>query len=224
MAAMQKLNALIIAAEVTKGMKSMGSKSLLKLKNSIFVIEYQINELRKHYKDIDITIATGFESDKMIKALSCYGVKFLYNDQYKTTNQGKSIIDYIDTTVAHKLLVISSGILFKNSFGEILNDSCVFILDKPKPDFTIGCHNDSDIFYLFYDLPDKWSECVFLNSQDLLILRELIKIQDLNQMYLFEIMNTLSENGSFFKKVKIPKNKIMKISNIKDLTKARSFV
>jgi CTP:phosphocholine cytidylyltransferase-like protein len=221
---MQKLNALIIAAEVTKGMKSMGSKSLLKLKNSIFVIEYQINELRKHYKDIDITIATGFESEKMLKALSRYDVKFLHNNKYKTTNQGKSIIDYVDTTAAHNLLVISSGILFKNSFGAILNDSCIFVLDKPKPDFTIGCHNDADIFYLFYDLPDKWSECVFLNNQDLLILRELIKIQDLNQMYLFEIMNTLSENGSVFKKVKIPKNKIMKISNIKDLTKARSFV
>ena len=221
---MQQLNALIIAAEVTKGMKSMGSKSLLKLKNSILVIEYQINELRKHYKNIDITIATGFESEKMIKALSCYGVKFLHNDKYTTTNQGKSIIDYIDTTTTSKLLIITSGILFKNGFGEMTNDSCVFILDKPKPDFTIGCHNDSDIFYLFYDLPDKWSECVLLNSQTLLILRELVKVQDLNQMYLFEIMNTLSEHGSVFKKVKIPKSRIMKISNIKDLTKARSFV
>lgn len=221
---MQRLDALIIAAEVTRGMKSLGSKSLLKLKNSILVIEYQINELKKHYKDIDITIATGFESDKMIKALSRYGVKFLYNDKYKTTNQGKSIIDYIETKDINSLLVISSGVLFKNSFGEMPDDSCVFILDKPKPDFTIGCHNNSDIFYLFYDLPDKWSECVFLNNQSLLILRDLIKTQDLNQMYLFEIMNTLSENGSIFKKVQIPKNKIMKISNIKDLTKARSFV
>jgi hypothetical protein len=60
---MQKLNALIIAAEVTKGMKSMGSKSLLKLKNSIFVIEYQINELRKHYKDIDITISSSLKEN-----------------------------------------------------------------------------------------------------------------------------------------------------------------
>jgi CTP:phosphocholine cytidylyltransferase-like protein len=221
---MQQLNALIIAAEVTKGMKSMGSKSLLKLKNSIFVIEYQINELRKQYKDINITIATGFESDKMVKALSCYDVKFLYNDKYKTTNQGKCIIDYIDSISLSKLLIISSGILFKNSFGGMKEHSCVFILDKPKPDFTIGCHNDSDIFYLFYDLPDKWSECVFFNKEDLLILKDLAKTQDLNQMYLFEIMNTLSEHGCHFNKIKIPKSKIMKISNVKDLTRARSFV
>lgn len=221
---MKPLNALIIATEVTKGMKSMGSKSLLKLKNSIFVIEYQINELRKHYKDIDITIATGFESEKMVKVLSCYGVKFLYNDQYTITNQGKSIIDYLIKETPSSLLIISSGILFKYSLGKIEEDSAIFILDRPKADFTIGCNNNSDLLYLFYDLPDKWSECVFLNRTDLDVLKRLVQIRDINQMYLFEIMNLLSESGSLFKKIKIPKSKIMKISNVKDLPRARSFV
>ena len=93
MAITEPIKALIIASEVTKGMKSVGSKSLLKIKNSMLVIEYQIKELKKYYKDIDITIATGFESEKMIKLLNSYDVKFLYNSDYQTTNQAKSIID-----------------------------------------------------------------------------------------------------------------------------------
>jgi bifunctional N-acetylglucosamine-1-phosphate-uridyltransferase/glucosamine-1-phosphate-acetyltransferase GlmU-like protein len=219
-----QINALIIASEVTKGMKSMGSKSLLKLKNSILVIEHQIIELRKHYKNIDITISTGFEAEKMTKALSSYRVRFLYNEDYKNTNQGKSVVDYVNYHSLDNLLLINSGILFKSNFGIITNESCVFMLDKPKPDFTIGCNNNSDAFYLFYDLPDRWSECIFLHHQDLLTIKNISKDKNLSQLYLFEIINTLSEMGSIFKKIRLSKSSIMKISNVKDLTRARSFV
>ena len=60
MAMTEPIHALIIASEVTKGMKSIGSKSLLKIKNSVLVIEHQIIELQKQHKHIDITVATGF--------------------------------------------------------------------------------------------------------------------------------------------------------------------
>jgi len=224
MAMTEPIHALIIASEVTKGMKSIGSKSLLKIKNSILVIEHQIQALQKQHKHIDITIATGFESEKMLRILDQYNIKFLHNQKYQTTNQTKSIIDYIDNHIPNKLLIITSGILFKSCFVTSGHDSCIFMLDKPKPDFTIGCNEKDDSVYLFYDLPQRWSECSMLNSKDLNLLKKISKDKNLDQLYLFEIMNLLSDNGSNINKINISKQQVMKITNIKDLSKARSFV
>ena len=224
MAMTEPIHALIIASEVTKGMKSIGSKSLLKIKNSVLVIEHQIIELQKQHKHIDITVATGFESEKMLKILDEYNIKFLHNQKYQTTNQTKSIIDYIDNYIPNKLLIITSGILFKSRFLISGHDSCIFMLDKPKLDFTIGCNAKDDSVYLFYDLPQRWSECSMLNSEDLNVLKKISKNKNLDQLYLFEIMNLLSDNGSKINKINISKQQIMKITSIKDLSKARSFV
>ena len=224
MAIIEPIHALIIASEVTKGMKSIGSKSLLRIKNSVLVIEHQIQELKRQHKNIDITVATGFESEKMLKILDEYNVKFLHNQKYQTTNQTKSIIDYINTHIPNKLLVISSGILFKSRFLTSGQDSCIFMLDKPKSDFTVGCNMKDDSVYLFYDLPQRWSECAMLNYQDLNTLKKIAKDKNLDQLYLFEIMNLLSDVGSKINKINISKQQIMKIANIKDLSKARSFV
>lgn len=219
-----QLHALIIATEVTKGMKSIGSKSLLKLKNSTLVIEQQIIELQEHHPDIKITVATGFEAEKMVKALDKYKINFLYNKDYEITNQAKSIVDFLKIETPEKLLIISSGVLFKETFVTNSIESSIFLLDKPKPEFTIGCNDAADSSYLFYDLPNKWTECVIINNNDLKTIKNISDSRNLDQLYLFEIINMLVDCGCILKKVPIKKKYIMKISNIKDLIKARSFI
>ena len=66
------LNALIIVPEITKGMKSIGSKSLLEIKKKISVLEYQINQLLAIDPNIKITISIGFESEKIIHIIDKY--------------------------------------------------------------------------------------------------------------------------------------------------------
>ena len=92
--------ALIIASEVTKGMKSIGSKSLLRLKNSTLLIEYQIKELQKQHPGINIAISTGFESDKMVKALSNYDVENLTGKKLKE-NKTITIKNTISSSFTH---------------------------------------------------------------------------------------------------------------------------
>jgi CTP:phosphocholine cytidylyltransferase-like protein len=109
----QPIEALIIATEVTKGMKSIGSKSLLKIKHSLVVIEHQIIKLQKTYKNIKITIATGFEADKMKKLLENYNINFLHNPRFESTNQAKSILDFIALNIPERLFILNNGVLFK---------------------------------------------------------------------------------------------------------------
>lgn len=225
------VHALIIAPEITKGMKSLGSKALLKIKQSISVIDYQINELRKYSNQITIHIVSGFDNDKIQKLYSNHpNINILYNDQYTRTNQGESVARFINSNHDIKqLLVISNGVLFKNnpfllSSNHKRSNSRIYCIDKPKDNFTIGyCGNSDAPEYLFFDLPNKWTECVLFNEEAISALLEL-KHSRMSQMYLFEIINYLIEHRVAFDTITINKKNFMKINNVKDITKAKVFI
>jgi choline kinase len=191
------------------------------------VLEYQIQQIRKFNKKTKIYIGTGFESDKVKKLFSKYhDVYFIDNPDYENTNQSKLISIFAKLYEVDNLLVISNGILFRNNpFGQINNVSKIFVLDKPKNNFTIGCCESDKLNYLFYDLPVLWTECVFFNKLAIQQIKNLSDIRNIHQLYLFELVNKLIEeyDTSFAKEI-IKKQNIMKINTVKDITKAKLFV
>jgi hypothetical protein len=222
------LDALIIAPEITKGMKSLGSKALLNIKNSVSILDFQISELKKINKNIKIFIATGFESEKIKKISQKYSnVTIIENTAYETSNQAKCLSLFTNEYESHNLLVVSNGILFKNNALQIVSNdvSKIFVIDKPKNNFTIGCNTGQSVNYLFYDLPIPWSECIFLDRQAIESLRDIIIKHNINQLYLFEIINLMIDKYHVsFKSVEIAKKNIMKINTIKDIPKAKLFI
>jgi hypothetical protein len=221
----EQLNIIITAAEITKGMKSVGSKSLLKLKNSTSLIEHQIISLQKFYPGSKIYISTGFESEKIHKIAQQYkNIEIMYNQDYKNSNQGKGIVQCIVSGKLDNALILSSGIMFKHVFTINKKHSRIYILSKPKNYFDVGCHDTTTVDYLFYDLPQKWSECVYLNSSAITRLKSLLDKHNMDQLYLFEIINLLIDSGHGFDSCIIPKQKIMKVTGLKDISKAKAFI
>jgi len=226
------IDILIIAPEITKGMKSSGSKALLKIKQSISVIEYQINEIKKYYKDANINIVTGFEHEKIQKLYKNSSVNIIYNPNFITTNHGEAIRIFLKKTensILNNLLVITNGILFKNKpFGttkqleSIDTNSIAYCIDKPKSNFNIGYNGEKHVEYLFFDLPNKWTECVLFNREALSYLKNINN--NLSKMYLFEIINHLIDNNINFQTIQINKKYFLKINNTKDIPKARVFI
>lgn len=222
------VDVLIIIPEITKGMKSLGSKALLRIKNSITVLEYQINELRKTYPRSTIFVGTGFESEKIKKIFSSYkNIQFIENHNYNETNQSKLISLFANQYTGNRdILVISNGILFKNNvFVSNSDNSKIFLIDKPKNNFNIGCNDTENVNYLFYDLPIKWTECVLFNKNTLDYIKILCKDYNTDQMYLFELINLLMDKYHIsFSKHMIVKKNIMKINTIKDIPIAKLFI
>jgi bifunctional N-acetylglucosamine-1-phosphate-uridyltransferase/glucosamine-1-phosphate-acetyltransferase GlmU-like protein len=218
-------NIIITAAEITKGMKSVGSKSLLRLKNSIPIIEHQIISLRKFYPKSQIYISTGFESDKIHKIVQQYGgIEIVYNQDYRNTNQGKGIVQCLDACDIDSALILNSGIMFKHNFAINKQSSIIYLLSKSKKDFDIGCHDTTNVDYLFYDLPQKWSECAYLSHSAIHRLKNLREKQTMDQLYLFELINLLIDSGENFYGSVIPKQKLMKVTGLKDLPRAKAFI
>lgn len=222
------VDVLIIVPEITKGMKSLGSKALLRIKNSVTVLEYQINQIRKIYPETTIFIGTGFESEKIKKIFSQNNnVEFIENKEYINTNQSRLLSLFVSKySENNELLVISNGVLFKNnSLLSEDSESKIFLIDKPRDNFNIGCNETGSIDYLFYDLPIRWSECVFFNKIAIDNIKIICKEYNIDQMYLFELVNLLIDKYHMkFSKQIIQKKNIMKINTIKDLSTAKLFI
>jgi CTP:phosphocholine cytidylyltransferase-like protein len=222
------LNVLILVPEITKGMKSIGSKALLEIKKHTKVLEYQIHNIKNLELKTHITVATGFEAERIHAVLDALNINYSFNPLYKDTNQAESIRLYLEEHAPKSLLILNNGILLKNhalTKNLLSGRSKLFLLDKTKENFNLGCiTTNRSAEYIFYDLPEPWTECVYLDAQALIGLNTIMQQKDISQMYLFELLNQMIADDIIIDKHYINKAKIMKINTIKDLPKAKTFI
>jgi len=220
-------NFLIIMPEITKGMKSIGSKALLKINSKQTILEHQIRSIKRLNNKNKIFLATGFQHSKIQKIAHNYKNVFtIFEPDYGKYNDTKHIINFTEYVGNYEdLFIINSGILFRNNCfkGVKKNTSKIFLLDKYKDNFMIGCNSPNNTDYLFYDLPNKWSECIFLTKD---IIQQIVmanKQQNIHNYFLFETINQMSELQQI-QPVIISHRDIMKVSTTSDLIKAKRFV
>ena len=160
-------NAIILVPEITKGMKSIGSKALLEISNNTTILEYQIQYLKKFYYPINIYICTGFEHDKIIKTTEKYkNVFYSFNSDYEADNQVGSLTKCIlEHNIANHTLVLSNGLIPIDRISIHKNQCSIQLTDKiTKIPFQIGSTNENNLSYLFYGLPFKWTEFIHHNK------------------------------------------------------------
>lgn len=221
----QLSNVLLLIPEITKGMKSLGSKALLHINKNLTVIDYQILYIKKYYKNASIKIITGFDNDRLVKHTKKYSnVDIYHNPDYNDYNQTEFVVRYIKKYKPNNFLLINNGVLLKEKLSIDTNQSSVFILPKKRHGFSIGSQFRSDIKYLFYDLEYQWSECVFFSSSTIVAINEISKIKKLHNLFLFELINTLIEKRANIGASVLtnPKN-IFKVNIIGDMKKTKAF-
>ena len=219
------LNSVILVPEITKGMKSIGSKALILVNKDKCIVEYQIEYLQKKYKHNNITIITGFEKDKIEKRTKKYkNIHYVHSPNFEVTNQGQAIYIYLKQHNPNNLFIISNGILLKEPIDFKEDKSIIFILQKHNNDYSIGLNQTlNNTSYLFYDFPIPWAECVFLNKFAINILSTKLQEKQISNMFLFEIINYLIDKDCDFKIQTIKNQDICKITTAKNTKKAKSF-
>lgn len=220
------LSAVILASEITKGMKSIGSKALLPISGSITLIDYQIQFLKRFYNPIEIYICTGFDHEKIVKKTQKYkDIKYIYNKEYATHNQMDSLLLCLKQHNLNHAFIINNGVLISQKVQIDNQHTQIFTINSSKKiEFGIGCNiNEDHTNYLFYDLPNKWIECAFINGTTIEFLLEYSKVKDLSKLFLFEGLNIISENMHHLKTKEIDKTSAIKINTIKDLSRAKKY-
>lgn len=216
--------------EITKGLKSLGPKGLISVGKKQSVVEHQIRLLKLISKQINIHAVIGFEHEKVSQVLEKNKVNYIYNREYKNLNQGHSLKLYLDQILkVDKLLIINNGILLnaieiiKKSVLDIRSQ--MFIIKKGKSDFDLGTLPGNNPEYIFYNLPESWTECVYFGPEDIANLRHLMSIESINNMYLFEILNIYMHNyPKSINKTYIAKKQAIKINSTRDINKAKRFI
>ena len=221
-------NAIILVSDITKGMKSVGSKALLNISNNISILEYQIQYLKKFYYPINIYLSTGFDHEKILKATHKYkNIYYSYSSHYEKENQVGSLMRCF-----HEYNIKNNTIVFTNGFIPIekitinKNECSIEVTQKiTKLPFEIGTNIEDNPTHLFYGLPNKWTEYVHLNIKSIQYISNKLNTnpKKYSTMFLFELINLLIDNDIPIHSKNIYKNLPIKVNTIKDLNIAQKY-
>lgn len=220
--------AIILVSEITKGMKSVGSKSLLPIDDNITTIDHQIQYLKKHYNPIQIILCTGFDHDRINNHIQKYkNIQCCYNPNYKTDNQVGSLIKCLNKFNPKNALIITSGLLLFDKI-KIDKQSSTYFIDPTKDrrnGFEIGTNNINNDGYLFYGLNYKWIEVLFLDNKNIQNLTDIRNESSFSKLFLFELINYIKSKDQLVQFIKICDQNIypIKINSIKDLVYAKKY-
>jgi len=226
------INITLIMTEITKGMKSIGPKYIYKHNNKA-LIEYQMFFIKKYKPKMNLNLLVGFGSEKIQKQLQKQKnvrINYLQNDNYINEESGGNFniaINNFNPKRESGLLIINNGILANINWQKYISkankdDNILFYTEEPCHNFNLGFADDGD--YLFYDLPNTWVEVIYLSRNTIkkLIENPIEKIHP--NMFMFEIINCLKENGHTFEFCKIPSKKIFKFNSPKDSKQLAKFL
>ena len=220
--------AIILASEITKGMKSIGSKSLLPLDTNITAIDHQIQYLKKYYNPIQIILCTGFDHDKINNHIKKYkNIECCYNPDYSIDNQAGSLVKCLTKFSPKNAFIITNGLLLFDKI-KIEKTSATYFIDNNKDrrsNFDIGTNTINSDGYLFYDLLHKWIEVLFLESEDIQNLINVKNTSQLSKLFLFELINYIKSKDQLLEFIKLNHQNIypIKINSIKDLVYAKKY-
>ena len=99
------------------------------------------------------------------------------------------------------------------------------IVSNTMSDNEIGCvsHN-KNIENFCYDLPNKWAQIVYLTGNELELMKKISWNKNKSNMYGFEALNWIIDNGGTIKEFMPNKSKIIDIDSSKDIIKAKEIL
>lgn len=197
-------NVILLAYEITKGMKSIGSKSLMTVKidnHTDTILKHQITAAKKYIPQVaSLNIVLGFDKDKIKKKISfSSGIHIIENDDYDKYGQAYAIkLALENISNNYPTIIISNHIILrKNIFNNCdTTKNNIFSIKQCNNDaFKIGCtHNNGIVEYLCYDLNPKWTEIFILKRNGV---KDFINVLSQNKhMMLFEAINRTIEHSS----------------------------
>lgn len=213
-----KYNVILPSYEITKGMKSFGSKCLMPVKfnrKNDLLLSHQINYMNADKRNIaKFILVLGYEIEKIKKKINIpKNIEVLENKEYESYGFSHAVGQAIDRiNNKYPTMIFGSGVIIKNKLTISNSDNIVYV-SKKAGNFNTGCvSNKNNVEHLFYNLQPYWIECCLLQHDSLSYCKQLIINNQ--QMMFFEILNEL------IKFVKIEKIDI-KNNLVKNVTGAK---
>lgn len=215
------MTVIILAANISYGMKSYGPKSLLNINTHETLLEYQLNLIKTVFPNSDIILVVGFEAQKIIRKCPSH-IRIVENQLYETSNEVEQVRLALNCTVTNNVLIIKDDIIFNpETLLEISKqESCLIYdtngqIDQANVGITVI---DGYATMLAYEIPTKWCHIVYLAKNETRILKQLCNKKDYTKLYLFEILNMLLQKVGKIRAIAPTQMEIIKIDTSRHLS------
>lgn len=203
-------------------MKSYGPTSLVHI-NDKYLIDLQIEAIKKSFSNYEIILCLGFDAEKVNKHIrhkyKNINIRIIENQVFHLCNSCEGIRLSINNTLNHKILIIDGSLLInKKMLCNIdIDNTCVLIEKYPSDNLEIGVNinENNQAQHFSFGAYKTWSEILFLNGQEIIEhMRKFLSHQDSKKKFIFEAINDLLKNKY---EIHCIENKypIHKINNIK---------
>lgn len=217
------ISIIIPAAGMGYRMKSYGPKALIKLNKRYTIIERQIRILKKNYPESEIFVVVGFESEKIIAALSRYSVKFIFNPIHEETNVLYSIGLAIMAASCDEVLIVYGDLIFNHSAVKGLRGNSKIIIDAngfmKKEEVGVVVSSDGCVTNMSFGIDSKWSQIAYLKDKELEIFKDVSTKNECKNWFGYEGINYVIDNGGRIESLSQKLMKIFEVDGVKDLEK-----
>jgi len=208
-------------------MKSYGSTSLIDIYNKK-LIDLQIEAIKSKFKNYEIIICCGFDSESVYKYIRTKykkeNIRLIENQIFNYSNSCESLRLCLNNLINTKIFILDGNLVFKNNiFDSIDLDKNFIVIEKsPSENLEVGVNINEYDFVEHFSFGAKyiWSEILFL-CEDKIIdsLRNLLANMEYKNKFIFEALNdiiTMKYNISYVKN-RYPIQKINSIKTYKNI-------
>jgi len=229
------ISVILLSTLPDNGIKSLGTKSLLKI-NEKYFIEYQLENIKTALKGLkfEIIVVSSFDTNKTVKSLAHLNKKYnlsIVKYDKENINFGGAMIHGLDQINGSTALVMNYGCFFKTHVINHLcrkNNNVIGLVNDLKiyDNLRVGCSiNDNKIEHLFFGLNDyKFFDMLVLNSDTIQFIKQNINSTINHNKFLFEIVNFILDNNISFEYEIIKNNDVIFVDNLDMLAKTKRII
>lgn len=190
---------IIIADSFKKGMKSRGCAGLLPYNKKNNLLQQQIETVRHVFPKSDIVYIYGFDSKRLnnfAETLNTTNIQYILNKKHDIFNHGHSLSLVKDNIAGAEecLILLGYDPIQLRTIDKVKKSRKSSVVVDPKNKSKLGCIFDQAtkcISHIFFDLDNSVSDIYFLKKPEIDILCGILEDQQINNMFLFEIMNNI---------------------------------
>lgn len=219
-----QITIIILAANISYGMRSYGPKSLLAINEKTTLLEYQIESIKQIFPKSDIVLVTGFKADKIVKKCPP-GIRIVENQLFETSNESEQLRLAFNCTITNNVLIIKDSVIFNSeTLQDVSKDGSCIIYDSKnnfeKDDVGVTIVDGYGTFFS-YDIPTKWCHIVYLTGRDFKLIKGYCTNKENCKLYTFELLNMLLHKIEKMKAIEPINMEIVKIDNSRDLERIK---
>lgn len=230
------ISVILLCTLPDQGMKSLGSKSLVKVDKNNTLLEKQIKNIKSGLgrRQYEIIISCCFDCYKVKKIASKHESKYnieMISHGEENMNFGGALLACIKECKYKDIIFINYGCLFnRNVIRKLSNceDNKIIVTKKSQRNshISVGCNIDIDdnINHIFYGLdPYKYMDIGYLNSGSIDFMSSYLYYKKHINKFTFEVVNILIENGFSFN-YQVINNQDIVLANTTTLTKYKKVL